>query len=135
MWGYPNCGSSVVSHTGAMEGTVCIVDDDPQFRRAAAELLGARGFEVVGDAGSATEGLALASELEPEAVLLDVHLPDGDGISLAARLSADASSPLVLLTSSDRDAVPARSLEDCGATGFVAKADLARADLDRFLKR
>jgi DNA-binding NarL/FixJ family response regulator len=118
-----------------MERTVCIVDDDSQFRRAAAELLAARGYRVVGDAGSAAEGLALASALKPEAVVLDLHLPDGDGISLAARLSADASSPRVLLTSSDPDAMPPRSVEDCGAVGFVAKTDLAGADLDRYLKR
>jgi DNA-binding NarL/FixJ family response regulator len=62
-----------------MESTVLIVDDDPQFRRAAAELLAARGYRVVGAAGSAAEGLALASALRPEAVLLDVNLPAATG--------------------------------------------------------
>jgi DNA-binding NarL/FixJ family response regulator len=54
-----------------MESTVLIVDDDPQFRRIAAELLAVRGYRVVGEAGSAAEGLALASALNPDAVLLD----------------------------------------------------------------
>jgi CheY-like chemotaxis protein len=117
-----------------MDPTVLIVDDDPEFRRALGELLADRGYRVAGEAGSVEEGVALVSALAPEAVLLDVHLPDGDGILLAARLSADGNGPRVLLTSSDPDAVPARSLEECGAIGFLAKTDLAAADLDRYLK-
>jgi CheY-like chemotaxis protein len=61
-----------------MESTVLIVDDDSQFRRIAAELLAGRGYRVIGEAGSAAEGLALASALRPDAVLLDIQLPDGD---------------------------------------------------------
>jgi DNA-binding NarL/FixJ family response regulator len=116
-----------------MEPTVCIVDDDHQFRRAAAELLTARGYRVIGDACSA-KGSALASALGPDAVLVDVHLPDGDGISLAARLPIDGKGPRVLSTSSDPDAVSTRSVEECGAVGFVAKTDLAEVALDRYLK-
>jgi DNA-binding NarL/FixJ family response regulator len=68
-------------------------------------------------------------------VVLDVHLPDGDGIWLATRLSADGNGPRVLLTSSDPDAVTVRALKECGATGFVAKTDLASADLEGYLTR
>ena len=110
-----------------------IVDDDPVFRRAAAELLAARGYRVVGEAGSAAEGLAMASALRPGAVLLDVNLPDGDGLSVAAQLSPDGG-PRVLLTSTDAGAATARLVRGSGAVGFVAKADLAGAALDGYLK-
>jgi DNA-binding NarL/FixJ family response regulator len=116
-----------------MESTVLIVDDDPQFRRAVAELLGARGYRVLGQAGTAADGLALASALRPDAVLLDVNLPDGDGLSVAARLSADGG-PRVLLTSTDAYAATARLVRGSGAVGFVAKTDLAGAAVDGYLK-
>jgi DNA-binding response OmpR family regulator len=116
-----------------MESTVLIVDDDPQFRRAVAELLAARGYRVLGQAGTAADRLALASALRPDAVLLDVNLPDGDGLSVAARLSADGG-PRVLLTSTDAGAATERLVRGSGAVGFVAKIDLAGAALDGYLK-
>jgi DNA-binding NarL/FixJ family response regulator len=116
-----------------MEPTVLIVDDDPRFRRVAAQLLAARGYRVVGEAASSTEGLALASALRPDAVLLDLQLPDGNGLSVAARLGA-GGGPRVLLTSTDARAAPDRLVRGSGAAGFVAKADLASAALDGYLK-
>ena len=113
--------------------TVLIVDDDAQFRRGAGELLADRGYRVVGEAGSAAAGLALAEELRPDAVLVDVNLPDSDGLSVAARLSADGA-PRVLLTSTDAGATTDRLVRGSGAAGFVPKADLTHAVLDRYLK-
>jgi DNA-binding NarL/FixJ family response regulator len=116
-----------------MKSTVLIVDDDAQFRRGAAELLAAHGYRVVGEAGSAAEGLALASALRPDAVLLDVQLPDGDGLSVAAHLGA-GSGQRVLLTSTDARAATSRLVRESGAAGFVAKTELANAPLDGYLK-
>jgi DNA-binding NarL/FixJ family response regulator len=64
-----------------MTPTVLIIDDDPGFRAALTELLAERGYRLVGQAGSMSEGAALVAALAPEAVVCDVHLPDGDGIS------------------------------------------------------
>jgi DNA-binding NarL/FixJ family response regulator len=114
--------------------SVLIVDDDGSFRRAAAELLTGRGYRVIGQAASADEGLKHAVEFEPDAVLLDVNLPDGDGVAVATKLCARPHRPRVLLISTDPDAVSTRELESCGAIGFVAKARLARVDLDRYLR-
>lgn len=111
---------------------VLIVDDDPSFRTAAVGLLAARGYQVVGEAGCGAEGLARASKLRPDAVLLDVNLPDADGLTVAARLTGPGG-PRVLLTSSDSTAVPERLMRSCGAVGFVAKEDLADAALDAYL--
>jgi DNA-binding NarL/FixJ family response regulator len=116
-----------------MEVTVLIVDEDPQFRRLAAELLAARGYRVVGEVGSASETLALASELRPHAVLLDVNLPDGDGLAVAAHLCEDGG-PRVLLTSTDAGAATPGLVRESGAAGFVAKADLADTALKGYLK-
>jgi CheY-like chemotaxis protein len=116
-----------------MECSVLIVDDDAQFRRVAGELLADRGYRVVGEAGSAANGLALAEELRPDAVLVDVNLPDSDGLSVAARLCADGG-PRVLLTSTDAGGTTDRLVRGSGAAGFVAKADLANVVLDHYLK-
>jgi two-component system nitrate/nitrite response regulator NarL len=97
-------------------------------------LLSARGYLVVGEAAGADEALALAAALQPDSVLLDVNLPDGDGLSVARRLSADGG-PRVLLMSTDAGAVTDRLRRRCGASGFVAKADLAGSALDRYLKK
>ncbi|MBV9050326.1 MAG: response regulator, partial [Solirubrobacterales bacterium] len=63
-----------------MRRKILIVEDDPSFRRLVRALLTARGYLVVGEAASAGEGLALAAAVQPDAVLLDVDLPDGDGL-------------------------------------------------------
>ena len=111
---------------------VLIVDDDPSFRAAALGLLAARGYQVVGEAACGAEGLAIACASCPDAVLLDVNLPDGDGLAVAARLTA-AGGPRVLLTSSDSRAAPERLVRSSGAVGFIAKEDLADAALDTYL--
>ena len=126
-------GGAIRGHTRLMGCTVLIVDDDAQFRRVAAELLADRGYRVVGEAGSAADGLALAEELRPDAMLLDVNLPDGDGLSVAARLSVNGG-PRVLLTSTDAGATTDRLVRGSGAAGFVPKADLTYVALDRYLK-
>jgi DNA-binding NarL/FixJ family response regulator len=113
---------------------VLIVDDDPGFRRVAADLLADRGYRLVGSAGSVEEVLPRVAELSPDVVLLDVGLPDGDGRALAAKLCAGGYRGRVLLTSSDRAAVTSALLKSCGARGFVPKAQLATTDLDRYLR-
>jgi two-component system nitrate/nitrite response regulator NarL len=113
------------------QAQILIVDDDPSFRSSARILLAVRGYQVVGEADCGDEGLALASATCPDAVLLDVNLPDGDGLALAARLTA-AGGPRVLLTSSDPNAAPDHLMRSSGAVGFVAKEELAEAPLDTY---
>ena len=111
---------------------VLIIDDDLSFRTSAVALLTARGYQVVGQADCAAEGIALASAICPDALLLDVNHPDGDGLALAAHLTA-TRGPRVLLTSSDPTAAPTHLTQSCGAVGFLAKDDLADAVLDAYL--
>jgi DNA-binding NarL/FixJ family response regulator len=113
--------------------SVLIVDDDPEFRELAGRLLAAIGMTVVGEADSVAAGLAAASRLEPSAVLLDVELPDGDGITVARELAALPWHPRVLLTSIDGDITTTDEARNAGARGFVNKADLPNAPLRELL--
>ena len=112
--------------------TVLIVDDDPWCRQAARMVLAARGFRVVGEADGAVQALALARQMRPDSVLLDVYLRDGDGVAVAERLSATGGCRVVL-TSSDRHAAPDRVIRSCGAAGFVSKENLAGPALNAYL--
>ena len=118
---------------GRMIRSVLVVDDDPEFRKLARRLLAAGGLTVVGEAGSVSTALAAADRLEPSAVLLDVELPDGDGITLARELAALPWRPRVVLTSIDGDITTTDEARNAGASAFVNKADLPNAPLARLL--
>jgi DNA-binding NarL/FixJ family response regulator len=116
-----------------MTGTVLVVDDDPAFRRLAHRLLAAFDLVVAGEAATAAAALAVAGELRPGAVLVDVGLPDGDGVALAGRLVALPWRPRVVLTSSDAEAASPRDVRRSGALAFVPKDQLPNAALDDLL--
>jgi CheY-like chemotaxis protein len=107
-----------------MARTVLVVDDSAAFRTTARMLLEARGYDVVGVAEDIASGLAKARELQPDCVLMDVNLPDGDGISAAAQLNG---TTVVLVSTLDESA-----LGDF-AHGFVPKSELASPRLVELL--
>ena len=114
---------------------VLIADDHACFRDVARVLLERRGFAVVGEATGAAACLEAAERLAPEAVLLDVHLGDGDGFEVCRALTRDDPRRAVLIVSADeRREAPTRA-ENCGARGFVLKSMLAKADLVGLLAR
>jgi DNA-binding NarL/FixJ family response regulator len=113
--------------------SVLVVDDDPGFRALAARLLAASGLTVIGEAGSVSAALSAVGRLKPSGVLVDIHLPDGDGITLARELAALPWRPRVVLTSIGGDIVTADNARRAGATGFVNKIDLASAPLAELL--
>jgi DNA-binding NarL/FixJ family response regulator len=102
--------------------TVLIVDDHAGFRRAARQLLEAEGFEVIAESATGGDALEAAGRLHPQLVLLDVGLPDVDGIEVCRRLAG--TGPMVVLTSS-RDASDYPAVERAGARGFIPKAELS----------
>jgi CheY-like chemotaxis protein len=116
-----------------MAQSVLVIDDDPVFRALARRMLADCGLAVAGEAESVAKGRAAVEELRPDAVLLDVMLPDGDGVALARELVSLPWAPRVLLTSSSADSAGAEEIDHSGAVGFVPKAELPGAELDRLL--
>jgi CheY-like chemotaxis protein len=117
----------------AMLCSVLVVDDDAGFRAIAARMLRARGHHPVGEAGTVAEALEQVEALRPEAALLDVGLPDGDGFELARRFTALPWGPRVVMISSDADRAHEAIARDVGAAGFVPKHELLGATLRRLL--
>jgi DNA-binding NarL/FixJ family response regulator len=108
---------------------VLIVDDHPGFRTQARALLEAEGFAVVGEAADGASALDAAAQLEPELVLLDVHLPDLDGFEVASRLTGGDGAPAVVLVSSRDGSDFGPLVGRSGAKGFIPKAELSGAAL------
>jgi two-component system, cell cycle response regulator DivK len=104
------------------EPLVLVVDDDERNRKLARDVLRADGLETV-EAGTGGDALAAASEHLPDLVLLDMQLPDIDGMEVARRLRADARTaaiPLVAFTASRRMGT-AGDLKEAGLDGYVEK--------------
>ena len=109
----------------AVSLSVLLIDDDPDFRVLARRAIAGTGMSVIGEADTAREGAKAARDLRPDVLLVDVGLPDGDGITLAHQLSALPWGPRVVLTSVDPDAASRDEVERSGACGFIPKHDLA----------
>ena len=104
-----------------------IVDDSAPFRMTARALLEARGYAVAGTASDGAGALDAAAELQPDAVLLDVNLPDMDGMAVAERLTMNGHGrpiPTVVLVSTVERAALGSAVDTCGARGFLPKSDL-----------
>ncbi|MCX5525089.1 response regulator transcription factor [Streptomyces bobili] len=104
---------------------ILVCDDHAVVRAGLLALLGsAPDIEVVGEAGSGEEALALARRLRPDVVLMDLQLGEGiDGVETTRRLRAETPAPHVLvLTTYDTDADVTRAIE-AGATGYLLKAE------------
>lgn len=104
--------------------SVLLIDDDPVFRRLARRTLAHTAMIVVGEAGTAEAGASAARDLKPDVMLVDVGLPDGDGIALAHELSALPWGPRIVLTSVEPDAASPDDVKRSGAAGFIPKDEL-----------
>lgn len=102
-----------------------LVDDSLQFTAAAGRFLGLLPrVDVVGYARSGREALDRVYELKPDLVLMDVMMPDMDGLEATRRLKARADAPwVVILTLNDTADYRVRA-DRVGADGFVSKQDL-----------
>ena len=91
------------------------------------------GFLVVGEAADGAEAIHACGELRPDLVLLDVQLPDVDGFAVTAVLISRIDPPAVVLVSSRSRTDYGSRIEDCGARGYIAKAELSGDAVRRLL--
>lgn len=100
---------------------VIVVDDHPIFRKGLIALLRASDVEVVGEAGSGLEALAVVTEVMPDVVLMDISMPDLGGIEATERVIAQHPSVrIVVITLHEDEATVARALR-AGASAYVTK--------------
>ncbi|MCR4405638.1 MAG: response regulator [Anaerolineae bacterium] len=114
-----------------MERTrVIIADDESLIRKDLREMLTNLDYLVVGEVGDGRSAVNLARELRPDVVIMDIKMPDMDGIEAAAILTEERIAPVVLLTAYSQRELVERAKE-AGVTGYIVKpfheGDLAPA--------
>ena len=98
---------------------VVVAEDEALIRMDVVATLQEAGYEVVGEGADGEEAVKLASELEPDLVVMDIKMPKLDGISAAERIS-ELKIPVVLLTAFSQADLVARAAE-AGAMAYVTK--------------
>ncbi|MFZ1108132.1 MAG: response regulator transcription factor [Rhodomicrobium sp.] len=100
--------------------TVLVIEDEPPIRRLLRMSLGANRFTVL-EAGNGREGLDLIAREKPEVILLDLGLPDMDGLSIVRALrGAGDKTPIIVLSSRGEEATKVEALDN-GADDYVTK--------------
>jgi len=101
--------------------TVLVVDDQELFRSGISQVLSERGIRVVGEAGLAADAIALAAELQPDVVLMDLSMPGMSGVETTQRLTTETPfvNVLVLTVAADERHVMDALL--AGACGYILK--------------
>ena len=102
---------------------ILIVEDKESLRVVLRKTLEAEGF-CVEEAADGAEALASAAALAPDALLLDVQLPDTNGFEVSSALAGRTHPPAVVLVSSRDAADYGAAIGRCGARGFITKSEL-----------
>ena len=104
-----------------MSVRIVIVDDHPIVRSGLASLFDGSGIEIVGEANDGAQGIEVAQQHQPDVVLLDIRMPEKDGIeALAGIRKALPSTPVVMLSTYDNPTYVARAVA-LGAADYVLK--------------
>ena len=98
---------------------VLVIEDEPQIRKFLRASLGAQGFSVE-EAESGEQGLTMAANRRPEAIVLDLGLPDIEGVDLIRRLREWSALPIIVLSARTQESDKIRAL-DAGADDYVTK--------------
>jgi DNA-binding NarL/FixJ family response regulator len=107
---------------------VLIVDDHPMVREGLRSMLGGGGVDIVGEAGTGAQALAQMPDCRPDVVLLDLELPDMDGLAVLRQIKEIAPDLPVLVVTMHQDPERVRQAVQGGASGYVLKG-LGRAEL------
>lgn len=112
-----------------------LVEDQVMFREAIRKTCERDlGHEVIGECGTGAEAITLTGTLQPDAILLDLFLPDIDGLTVVDRLNRARLFPKILALSSHCDDYTLFRVEKSGVTGFVDKNANSTAVLGEALK-
>ena len=98
---------------------VLVVEDEPQMRRFVRASLSSHGYRLV-EAETCEEGMRLATSHNPDLVLLDLGLPDGDGIDFARRIREWTGTPIIVISARGREDDKVAAL-DAGADDYLTK--------------
>ena len=99
---------------------IVIADDESIIRMDLREMLTQLGYDVVGEAADGRTALELADRLRPDLVILDIKMPDMDGIEAARGLTESRIAPVVLLTAYSEQSLVERA-KDTGVSGYLVK--------------
>jgi DNA-binding NarL/FixJ family response regulator len=100
---------------------ILLVEDHALFRRGLRRLLEEQGFDVVGEGANGQAGVRLASELRPDVVVMDLHMPIMTGVEATRQIMASSPRPqVVMLTMSEQDEDVLEAL-NAGASGYLLK--------------
>jgi two-component system KDP operon response regulator KdpE len=105
--------------SGVPGPTVVLIEDEPQIRRFLRQTLASEGYSLV-EASTAEEGLVQVSTRRPDLVILDLGLPDLDGLVVLRRLRAWTAVPVIVVSARGQEADKVAAL-DAGADDYVAK--------------
>jgi DNA-binding NarL/FixJ family response regulator len=120
-------GSAVTSRI-----RVVLADDDAPFLRSLRELIDKQPeLTVVGDAENGLAAIELTEELEPDAVVIDLHMPLLDGVSAVSRLRRDHPSLCLIALTGDPAPELHRAVEEAGADAVLLKGDMLEALMER----
>jgi len=120
---------------------IIIADDESLIRLDLREMLTHLGYDVIGEAGDGRSAMDLARRLRPDLLIMDIKMPDFDGISAAEELTRERIAPVVLVTAYSDQGLVERARE-AGVVGYVVKPfreaelmpviELSRARFDEF---
>ena len=99
---------------------VLVAEDEAIIRLDLAEMLGEAGYEVVGQAGDGEQAVAMALDLKPDIVIMDVKMPVMDGITAAEQIGKERICPVVMLTAFSQTELVERA-RDAGVMAYVVK--------------
>ena len=114
---------------------VLLADDDDLFLESLRPLVeGQEELEVVATAGDGLAALELVDELQPDAVVMDLHMPLLDGVTAVARLRRDHPSLCLIALTGDHAPELHRAVDEAGADAVLIKDELVQTLLDRLVQ-